>query len=1716
MEKITNSTQIYGSVLEIFCGTEQGSGFFVSDNIILTAYHVVADFVTGDQVYVKSNDKLIECNVDCFSVEYDICLLSVTSMPTDPLPLENTIMRLRETCEIYGFPYQTNVSTGITLNGKIGQILNNEISDYIVKDLDINPQFNYKGLSGSPVIINGYVTGIVQRQLDDRIAIISINKIKAFLKENGVIYSNGIPEYGTPAGFTNQVNSSKHNTTVLDRLEEALLNTNQWYLLHGSPGSGKSTICAYFTPSSDSLIVAGRYFLKIPNDTEPLALRKSTGFFIEFLENLISTTITGHRLPKEEIKHEQRLERLSSLLSQFSDYYKSKGQVGCLIIDGLDEIPSIEDFLGSLPITLPEGLKIVLSCTSIEILPSAYKSLVTEQSILVTPLEQALCESFIIQELGRELITIDKVQSIARKSEGHPLYLRYLVSFLQNSEDSFFDADLNDWLEQIPVIDGDITKYYNTIWDKFVESPVKLWTVIILSQVRQPLSKDEIFKILPEPFNFELSSNFSSLHFLLYGSEYFDIYHNSFKNYVISKTPTELIKANDLISQYLENNPDSELTANNIIFHFAKSSRKDNAILLCSQDWADRCAKLDVPPELVLADIKDTIRLSIELKQTTGTIRLLLLLQRVEFRYDSVFAENAAQIAFSLISIGNYRASINYILRNGSLMIGDEQALHCLRLYYDYNALEEAEELYEAIERRYRKLFEEAGRSEDGFSLEIFETMIRAHSIAMHTDFKEIFPKCMFINNMLRDWQERAQSEGYDEDLRAIKNVRENSAAWMNAYALRRVQRFIPSKKMSEDMGVALDEGWAGTMARTLLISKHFEHYNSVETDMTEMQSLAVSDLEGLVNLYGYESDDETVVLNALQEFSKDIGLVRKIAGAHIGKKEILLDLREANGVDLSYENVHAFANFWRYKGYLDIQNDYPKPFDGSNRIKNWEPYIKSLIERIGYLEGKYLLSYNSNTDDKKNNEELKNIVQNINFSFEERTFWERSYQLPEQVLPIIYRKSVYMAIRFAPEMVEDILQIVSSRLDKQLGLYSEGFRKVLYEISKSLVKANKHELLEMFLEVWEQHITGTVHNRWERTPELLKIMEIYGLIEETDKATGIFYEMLKTSMGPTWYKEDQLELINSALKLKSDSHLSAKHLKLFAGLLDYASGEMTFQRYVRYEKESFIKSLIENKQIKMALEYFKFEILPPAAQVIENAETDSIDAPTIGNGYTLGARAINEENAILHILENLDVDSAPLLWTIAEIFTLNDDVDRYIHRFVPILAKALQKMASSKSIACKMYLEKAGRIAVKLNEAADTNLLLTSIFDVLPGEYQLYFQELLAAKGIAYNLEPNHNEEAARRTTEDDDPFKRFNSNAKEFNGKSMQRQKLIQEGIDAFKEKKYTIWYSNFSHGSREARNWLKQLFESDTQTISSLETFITDFNEVPWRMVSQLLWFIEKTTSSDQSTELNHIVAEHFEYLIRPTDESYQKYEWIEKIVEGETAPDNLVVEFLIWLINHPADRVSQGAYDGILALCSSEPELTIPILLKDALSNQALSSTEKSSEILLSVATSLQSQLIKAITDIGAEKFQNINHFGVKYCFYKISLILKDFGYEVLEQIIISTFPSISPTFREIDLSEDYLDYIDWEINCLNGLNLLDKKFCETLIQTIEDCVSPLNINDYIKSDTYVSRSFYESTNGATRFEYILKHALNVAINDRVTVKNIEDIREIVSI
>lgn len=1706
LEKIT---------VKVVCGSENGTAFFVGANMLISAYHTVMDNDSENPITIYADGRSLNAVIKDKEENLDIVLLELEqSVDVNIFPLEAKMLREGEEWETFGFPYKAN-NTGLKFRGNVHQLESNSRWDYLLDCNTVQAEFNYGGLSGSPIVVSDKVCAVTLIQKADKIGVISVKKIEEFLVANDLNVVQPYDNIGVPDGLKREVAGSVPNYSAFDKIDEAVQKPNNWILLHGSPGCGKTTISATYIPYDENYVVAGRYFLKVPQDTLSSVIRSSKRKFIEWIEELVYRTI-GEPLPAQT-DWEKKEKNIPELIVRLSRYFQSNDKVGIIVLDGLDEIFSISssalyDFICVIPLSLPENLKIVLSCTFKNILPPQLKQIIpSDLEILIEPLDLAKCEAFIKQKTNKIKLPYSFIQELARKSEGHPLYLNYLTNYVLNEYSTPDDEEqILQWLNKIPIISGNIENYYSAIWDKISQNEITLAVVVTLSQIRGAVNEDDLIQMLEDTYKLSFYTQIRSLMYLLnHSNNTYEIYHSSFKNYVISNiAPTILYSVNDKIVSFCESNTNDQYAIWNYLYHLSKCSTKIRCIGECSQKWADKCALNDVNPELVLLDIKNITSIAIDERQTLEVIRLLLLAQRIEFRYDAVFAENAFEIAEAMIALGRPETAYDYLVRENTVLVSESDSVHFLQLFYEngYNQL--ANKLYENIHVRLREIM----NSEESFSAQIF--LINLYTQTQLCNEGEVgIERFEHMMKALLRFEKTLQEEDEQDLFEGIRFVREYAVADNNAFFLRNYNHFVSIEQMTSHRNLSVDKLALKMLALTLL--KYNEHNNEFNyVGKNESFESAVKDLASCVNKYSFEYTDEEIylIILSLVEDSSDYQLLTSLINQYSDLTD-RLNLRKENGVDVEFKNVFHYFNLNLFRGYIDDDDSYPQIASDIYRHKQWESYLNTLVESIAFIRGKLCrFKAEEKSDFSAIYSQLKYVINKIDFSFDERSHWERSYYIPESIFPYVYSQIAQLYIDFFQDKIADFVIHLKDRAENQLSIYTEGYRKSLFDIISSFAKHRifKNEVFDL-LNILEHHILIGVQNRWERTPELIKIVKYYALLGNSEKSLEIFQEMLNTSMGPSWYKEDQLHLINRVVQLGKGQN--SKYFLEFASLLDLASGEMTFQRYVRYEKEQFIGSLTKQGLLSDAIEYFKFETLPPHSVVIQNANSNPVDMPREGDGYILGAKNIVEAKGILELLEE-EQNASPLIkWAICEIFMINDDNFRYVDSFAKVQVSLLSEIEKVYPDLIETMVERLSELIVLPGLVEDDRIQYLSHFlENDTNNFSLKLQGYLLKQNYSWNVTGESSNDQKNTFRDERDKFtEACEFYEKNFNKKA--RDTVLKKMVSAFEEGKVDVWFNNYSDSHSLLRKYLKESLQTDHETLSILKNTILNSGYEKWVIASQLLWFLENNLIPNQIEILHSIIAEHFSLLIRPQHNSAEKYNWM-CVGEEKSSADTKIIQFIIWLLNHPSDEIRERSKEALMYLTSTiHSDLVVKLIIGETLDGKPFNSCLQCSFILKEISQT-NIDLLKSIlmSDDFVERINQIEHFTIFKNYLDISINLIKVNYKVLYDTLTRKIPKTKIITGEVILDEDYLSPIRYEIDYFNEMQILNKEFCERLKNKVHEYCQPLLPYDILKSDKYVKRSFYNDTYYEGRYPELLNHALNHAIMCRIDEKNVDEVYE----
>lgn len=1731
-QSILHPKVVETATFKLTCGNKSGTAFLVTikqdRQILITSDHNLPD---GESVVLIINETEVNAEILERIAERDVAILEIQLEFIEgltSLPLKNIQIPYNELWETYGFPAQ-RIDSGGRYTGKVSRV--NDGTKWDV-DLECN-QYNkldFAGLSGSPLIINGFVVGIIGYDNVGTVGATSIFSIaEALIKHDIEILSD--KSHSIPNSIENDILNTNPNTEVLTKINSVITEhiSESYFLISGSPGSGKTTIAAQLELIDKNHLIVERFFVKVPESEEyPTQIRATPEFFMKWLEEVCYRALYNNPPPKvsSETTLNERVLAIHGITQQLSNYYQEQGKIAFFVIDGLDDVnkTKIEDYLSVLPSALYAHLKIIFSCVSKESLSQSFQTLIkTSNEIKVTPLPIQNAENFLARQLAEKELSIIQINELAQKSEGHPLYLRYLIKYIIETEDL---TSISNWISSIPAIGGEIENYYNKIWQQINDQTEEIWLASTLASLRIAVDKNTLSELVPASTKHNFIPSFKKISHLLRDEKGISIYHTSFSDFINGKTIEIREQVHKNIAQFILKHPHSIFSISERVYHLARGDEQNKRIAIeeCNQAWIDACALNSINPDIVLADVKNIIGLAAELGIAHKVISLLLLSQRVNFRYNTLFQENALFLVNALLALNKPEEAIRYVVRNKTLITGDGDALYLLQRFYEYDAQEEAEVLLDVINQTCRNLIE-AGLDNESFhrfNLLKFSSI----SLSSNSDFESAFEE-------YRRWKSAVVGtiENNGNPKETIETLKNEIGVYHIGYLIWRFNIDPITKVNEETFKIPFDEKSSGLSALYIYQALDFQEKSPKRKKVDNIPAW-IKDLEYVIDKYGIHPNYRFMLLYILLGRSKRLDIIEKLY-KEVYPEKLALQIREDNGVDLNHKSIHRFTLYAQCQGFFDSKNQFSELPKHGFTFDNWEENIKQVFNYISFLSGKVKRCQADGNDKEIGSLQarLDDLLKKITPDLRYRMHWKRSYALPELIYPVIYKSFIQLLIDAFPDTIPVFVEKIVQRESYQLGIYTEGYTDSLFVIARQLAKNPDYDVSAFRVaKVLEEHIINSVENREERNEYLLRLVELYALLKNEDRANSVFMEMINTSMGPAWYKEAQLGIINTAVSNIIPNGGDFSYLKKFAAHLHNASGEMTFQRYVKQQQEEFAGDLSKIGFLDKSISYFKYLLFPDYQTIISNAESSIIDMPNIGDGYSLGAKAIEEQNGILNVLQNLEYKGSLIVWGLCELFILGDD--RYLHDYASIQANILNYIENNDSEKLDKIFKRTAKFVV--TEVSDEYRYeyLKNLFGELSSTNFERIKGYLESVGMSPTqpTQQKNNEEDVSQTQqkEREDPLDEL-IKLKETVEKKLKTEnrsgarKTIIEALHKVQDQKYSIWSSNFSNKINDVRNLLSETYTKSDEIIREIKDLIINepyFEE--WIIANQIIKLLRNINDEEEKQLILNAVLEHIDLMVRTQPSFYDKYDWISADQEKTSSEkqDELLLKLLIWLLNHPSLTIKNRTIEVLTWLGECMPEIIVQALVTEILSEGYKISKEISASIIHQI-TNLNpdgfSSILKGTIEQYEQELLKIEHFMIKNTLLDSLKELKYHGVDNLDDLITKfeqTFIVSSKSNGDIIIEEQYLEPIDDYLYELNELGILTKQFARTLIEQV-DKLAPLPISECQKVNEYIDRSFNNSNDISlvSDFDTLLRYALNVAVYTCTTLENKEMVAQI---
>ena len=338
------------------------------------------------------------------------------------------------------------------------------------------------------------------------------------------------------------------NASGMAQLNACIKGKTKGYLfLKGSPGSGKSTLLTQWTRrlANHSVRFYAFDFLN-PSSQRNDSSRGSGITFLNDIVVQINKAGFDSRSMLPSFKDFSSLKkRFYEQMDELSKKFAETGVPFLIIVDGLDHITrEYTDCVHTLmrvlpsPSDIPDGVVFVLGSQHFDHLnldaaiekESAKKSNLVEMPPLSKTESDALCHKLI----APELINDELLVKCWRKSQGHPLYLHYLLNQIENE-----GVDVINSVDDTP--EG-VEDYYQRITGTLLEEKSALNNALgLISRITGVIKFDDVRKLCSEDSVLDIRNRMWHLFRFDKGGQELSFFHNSFRQYLLDKTATDVL-----------------------------------------------------------------------------------------------------------------------------------------------------------------------------------------------------------------------------------------------------------------------------------------------------------------------------------------------------------------------------------------------------------------------------------------------------------------------------------------------------------------------------------------------------------------------------------------------------------------------------------------------------------------------------------------------------------------------------------------------------------------------------------------------------------------------------------------------------------------------------------------------------------------------------------------------------------------------------------------------------------------------------------------------------------------------------------------------------------------------------------------------------------------------------------------------------------------------
>jgi hypothetical protein len=1731
---------IQQATCSIRCGDEQGTGSLIAPQRVLTAAHCVRGATPESKVELtfatNSGSLTVAATILNISDELDACILCIVDeLQILPLPLATSKPRAGAGWKSFGYP-TGKAAIGHRLSGIISHTLSKPNAK-LDMDLSVDQHSrltSYHGISGAAVVSGSRTIGLIRSKLNGTLGAISVHALSAFLKSNGIQPSEKT-DAGSPPELP-KISLASRTRFQRDWEDRVLKSPGEYIFIEGVHGIGKTTFCQHYSPISQQICILGAYCFRATDQQSSVMSLAQPEMFVDWLSTKIAYFMLKEPSRIEKLSYSEQMAATAELLTTFSNHCMSLKKRGIIFIDGLNEIndmgqPVLHKFLGLLPARLPADINIILTGPNYSVLTPSLSNFIKAVNVFNLPrLDIAACEAYCRRELVDPPRAARFIHLLCDKAQGHPLYLRYLIEYAQqNIEDQL--------LPDFPELRGPIEDYYERLWSGILGDDQAVFLLSIIARLRTGIDPKQLLLALDNAEQAVFLTTFRRIQHLLLTPDFTVIYHPSFEAFLLLKTQVHAQIVHNRLATFCESEAALPYCTLNLVYHMLQSeaTMRRKAIVICDQNWVDSCVRLGIEPDQLLRDVGDTLLEATAQGDALAVIRLLLLSNRLTFRYNILLAQSAALMGEALIALNRPQEALRHAIRFESLIVDPTDALAIAFSLTKNGHENEAVEILDLVRKMCVESYDKPMTVETFVDITI--THLRSVMLQIFAGGKERLTEVNYILHhactSLKRTLQKDDPQQYQQCLtRILGRFPGHLLAFYDIYASVNdpVRGGNPIKEITPSLLIAILVDYNDAV-NAFGLNKGRNMLSVILTDLEQMLSAGKS----------IENMEPIAVADSLLEIGANANTIQLIA-----EKQLLtnpkpdIHLRGDNGVDFPSAEACAYGMWWTVFAFLDQEAECPLIRSFSN--EGWLDSLADIVTAVFFCKGR---AYRAKVD--KNDAHLskvrdtltKNLLPALSVRLSDRIHWSNSYALPEAILPFIYHHLSELLANVFPDNITDLISAVKQSGSNQLGTYTEGYRECLRVISENLKSANLASSAGFFevITLWKHHVTTGVENRHELVPELLTLIAMFARAGANEEAARLFNQMLSVSMGPSWYKEDQMGLMTSVISKMSMDESAKSTLPVIAGYLERASGELTFQRFVRQEKHILLGMLFAGDLFKEGFQYYRQQTCGTVNELVAEWTAKPVDAPNVHAGYRYPGNALEEQPAILQIVENAKSTPWRFRWALLEVFQLGDD--RYTGEFADAFAGIVNENEGTPSIVrelaarmettllCDSPIEQRAKFATAFAKKLSPTLRANFPFGVQEPPESSDEPAPFAEVDSAPNT-PAQQPTASQKRAADSSFFlpgiigkatsmatadSQFNGAMAELNkGNEKAAQEGLVAGLETLQDGGWSVW-GNTSKSKMEAEDTLSQLSKSAAELIRHYGRLLQNEGYNPPSMQAEhLIGRLGAKLNNVEKRLLFDVVTEHIALMVGDASQEKERFTFLNTNVED--GDRNRAWFYMIcWLIDHPVRIRSESAATAILWLVESELAL-IPLAIEHAF----IAAEGYASDLLCAILDEKSSRSPLAIwqgieQSDGFEESLKCDHFLRLVILRKIAKRAQKAGSpsaDIALKKIDSNFRPGRIVLNPADVDITYwMEAVEPEIETLKRAGVITQETVAAMFNTLKQLYAPLSVKDAYQLEQDVCRSFKSSMmRSFSRWECRVRCALNRALLPYVSLADVE--------